>query len=86
VFVHGLNPLGSKNHAYSTWTGIDGTCWPKDLLHEKIPWARVIIVGYNSSIAFDAGTGTIRTHAITILDRLRSERKKDVRLENSFKG
>jgi hypothetical protein len=77
VFVHGLNPEGSADHAYKTWTHSNGTFWPKTLPQE-MPWARIMIFGYNSSVAFNASTGTIRTHAASLLDRLDSARQDQV--------
>ncbi|KAH6679845.1 Alpha/Beta hydrolase protein [Plectosphaerella plurivora] len=48
VFVHGLR--GSR---LGTWTASDPdkTCWPRDLLAQDIPNARIIAWGYDSSIA-----------------------------------
>jgi hypothetical protein len=83
VFVHGLNPKGSANHAYDTWTHSNGTCWPK-ILSQDMPWARIMIFGYNSSVAFNAGTGTVRTHADSLLDRLESVRQDQVSRAFSF--
>lgn len=45
VFVHGLR--GSR---VSTWTK-DGVCWPRDMLGEDVDDIRVIMWGYDSSIA-----------------------------------
>lgn len=45
VLIHGLN-----GHAQRTFTHPENFCyWPQDILPEKVPTARVLTYGYNSS-------------------------------------
>ena len=50
--VHGLNPTLKSDHAESTWTCKDGTCWltDKNFLPKKLPKARILRYRYNSGI------------------------------------
>lgn len=45
VFVHGL-----RGGCVTTWSKGE-VCWPRDLLKEEIPDARVITWGYDSKVA-----------------------------------
>lgn len=36
VFVHGLNPKGSEDHARQTWTDDGGVFWLQALLPEEL--------------------------------------------------
>ena len=73
VFVHGLNPRGSKDHARSTWThsanGND-VFWPEALLPEGLPSARIILFAYNSSVGINSSNSSVHSHAETLLNRL----------------
>jgi hypothetical protein len=53
--------------------------WPKSLLPQAMPWSRVMMVGYNASVILGASTGTVRTHAESLMNRLRSVRQDEVR-------
>ena len=67
VFVHGL-----RGSAYRTWSKGD-ICWPRDLLKDDIPRARVITWGYDSDVAnfFSyASKESIFGHADTLLGDL----------------
>ena len=78
VFVHGLNPRGSTDHARQTWTDTtNGLFWPVDLLRHDIPSARVLLFSYNSSILSNASSAHVASHAITLCDRLKNLRLKD---------
>lgn len=72
--MHGLNPLGHSDHAERTWRHKDETLWPRDLLLEYIPIARVLLFAYNASVARDASEAGIRQHADDLLDLLDKER------------
>ena len=76
VFVHGLNPKGTEDHARRTWTHEDGTFWPNALLQQSVPTARIIIFAYNSSVLSNASNSPIHSHASTLLNRLLNERRK----------
>jgi hypothetical protein len=82
VFVHGLNPTGDPDHSEKTWTHESGTQWPRDLLPERIPHARILIFSYNSNVAWDVSEAGIRQHANTLLDLVQGEKKKTVRRLN----
>ncbi|KAL8856062.1 MAG: hypothetical protein Q9178_007318 [Gyalolechia marmorata] len=77
VFVHGLNPKGSENHAHQTWTDDKGFFWPDTLLRQELPSARVLIFAYNSSILRDAANAHVASHARTLCDRLKNCRLTD---------
>lgn len=67
VFVHGL-----RGSAYRTWSKGD-ICWPRDLLRNDIPRARVITWGYDSGVArffTYASRESIFGHADTLLGDL----------------
>ncbi len=76
VFVHGLNPKGTDDHARNTWTHKDGTFWPNDLLPQSIATARIILFAYNSSVLSNASNSPVHSHANTLLNRLLHERRK----------
>jgi hypothetical protein len=65
-----IPPINAENHAYHTWTHANGTCWPKDLLPQAIPNARILIFGYNSNVAFNVSTAGLRNHADALLQLL----------------
>ena len=74
IFVHGLNPKGSINHARETWTTSTGILWPDTLFRQEVPTARILIFGYNSSILSSASSANVTSHARTLCDRLKNKR------------
>ena len=73
VFVHGL-----RGDRIATWTR-DGVCWPRDLLREDLPGARVITWGYDSTVANllkPASQESIYGHADTLLSDLSNLRRE----------
>lgn len=48
--------------------------WLKDFLPEQIPFARILLFGYNANVAFNSGQSGLREHADDLLDRLRRKR------------
>ncbi|KAI9767029.1 MAG: hypothetical protein M1840_005988 [Geoglossum simile] len=79
VFVHGLNPFDRNRHAFETWTHENGTFWPAALLAEDIPFARIYVYGYNSSIKDPKlmSTSSIKEHANILLNLLDMERSPE---------
>jgi hypothetical protein len=77
VFVHGLNPLNIEDHPYRAWTHKNGTCWPRDLFPKTCPKARVLLFGYNASVAIGLSKLAVHDHANGLLDRLLQNRKSD---------
>lgn len=82
VFVHGLNPKGSENHARNTWTHSGDTShaatfWPQALLPESVPTARILLFAYNSSILANASNAPVHGHANTLLNRLHNKRREE---------
>ena len=69
--VHGLN--GGR---ISTWAQ-DDTCWPRDLLYEKVPGLRAMTYGYNAKVLFSSSTARIRDYALKLLTDLRDKRGSD---------
>ncbi|OBT58224.1 hypothetical protein VE04_01766 [Pseudogymnoascus sp. 24MN13] len=75
VFIHGLDPLNTLDHATKTWTAEGGIMWPRDLLPTKLPRARILLFGYNANVAFDPSTQGIRDHASSLLARMNLKRQ-----------
>lgn len=48
--------------------------WLKDFLPEQIPFARILLFGYNANVVFNSGQSGLREHADDLLDRLRRKR------------
>ena len=48
--------------------------WPRDLVPQVIPTARVMTYGYDSRWAFSPSTADIKDFAYDLLNRLRSKR------------
>ena len=76
VFVHGMNPANVPNHAYRTWTHVDGTLWPRDLLPKASSFSasRVMLFSYNSNIALGSTNATIFDHASSLFSLLAERR------------
>ena len=62
IFVHGLN-----GDIVGTWTHDNGTCWPKALLPQAIPSARIFSYGYDSQIFFSRSESEYRDFALGLL-------------------
>lgn len=77
VFVHGL-----RGHALETWSkGL--VCWPRDILKDDIPNARIITWGYDSGVANAlkyAGRESIFGHSETLLSDIAMLRGDMVRM------
>ncbi|KAF2463465.1 uncharacterized protein BDR25DRAFT_165806, partial [Lindgomyces ingoldianus] len=75
VFVHGL-----QGHPRDTWTGQgDDVFWPRDLLKDDFPKARVMTFGYNTNVTRGytaAHQGNIFSHARDLLYALERKRRK----------
>ncbi|KAG4441981.1 hypothetical protein IFR05_002549 [Cadophora sp. M221] len=59
VFIHGLDPYNTLDHAEKTWTA-ENTTWPEKLLPAKLPLARILLFGYNANVAFSVSMEGIR--------------------------
>ena len=68
VFVHGL-----QGHATRTWA-TSNLCWPKDLLPQNVPCARVLTFGYNALVTNEPPP-QIRDLAKCLLDSLSIDRR-----------
>jgi len=70
VFVHGLNGdhIGTWKHDAS------GVVWPRDLIPQKMPHARVLSFSYDADVHDDTSVSRIRDHARTLLNFLKDER------------
>ncbi|KAF1953171.1 hypothetical protein CC80DRAFT_451183, partial [Byssothecium circinans] len=73
VAVHGLNPKGKGKHGEGTWTAPNGKLWLRDFLALKIPEARILLFGYDSSV-FNGSTMHVTDHATNLLNRLENKR------------
>ena len=62
VFVHGLTGKRTK-----TWLADGATLpWPKEMLSQKIPEARIVTYGYDADVVHfikQAGQNTVHEHA-----------------------
>ncbi|KAF8541800.1 hypothetical protein BDD12DRAFT_803421 [Trichophaea hybrida] len=72
LFVHGLNPMDRNNHAHMTWTHDNGILWPRDLLPNHVPEARIMLFEYNSNVGFNSSSAGIEDHAETLLARYKT--------------
>lgn len=74
VFVHGLT--GNRQN---TWTHEDGVFWPKDLLPEDVPTARIMTFGYDADVVGiikTAGSNTLRDHGKSLANDLAMRRAR----------
>lgn len=74
VFVHGLN-----GHREKTWSH-SSILWPKDLLPQDLPNARIITWGYNANVAPISGLSSqnsLHGHARNLLLHLERLREED---------
>ncbi|KAI9768271.1 MAG: hypothetical protein M1839_004165 [Geoglossum umbratile] len=76
VFVHGLNPRNDPRHSENTWSHESGIMWPRDILPNRIPYARIMIFTYNSNVAFDVSESGVRQHANSLLDLVHGIREE----------
>jgi hypothetical protein len=75
VAVHGL-----QGDSYQTWTHENGTMWLESILPDKIPQARIMTFGYNSTIAFSSSEAKLEDKSIELINRLTMKRSS---VENS---
>ncbi|KAL2831697.1 hypothetical protein BDW59DRAFT_181775 [Aspergillus cavernicola] len=76
VAVHGMNIQNQADHAENTWTDQETeTNWLRDLLPEKIPYARILAYCYNANILFGASSAGIQEQARNLLLCLSGKRK-----------
>ena len=80
IAIHGLNPLATISNAHSTWTaekGKESKNWLRDaeFLPAKLPHARIMLFGYNSSPAFASSNAGLNEHAKNLLFNLRLRRQ-----------
>lgn len=76
VAVHGLNPGSKSNHGRRTWAvgeGDDERLWLRDFLPSKVPEARILLFGYDSSV-INGSKMHLTDHAKNLLNRLESKR------------
>lgn len=76
IFVHGL-----RGHALETWSK-GPVCWPRDLLKNDTPNARIITWGYDSGVANAfkyASKESIFGHSETLLGDVAMLRSDKVR-------
>ena len=73
VFIHGLN-----GHRKRTWTHENGTFWPRDLLPEVFPSARIYTYGYPSEIFLTRSRATIQDIASNLLSYIDTEYQAQV--------
>jgi hypothetical protein len=71
VAIHGIN-----GDAYKTWTHENQTMWLQDFLPTEFPGSRVFKFGHDADVFFSLGTGNLRQFAITLLEKLRAERRE----------
>ena len=66
--------MSHERHAERTWTHVDGTFWPRDLLPKHVETASMMLFAYNANVAKDASESGIRQHANDLLDLLDEKR------------
>ncbi|KAK4216305.1 hypothetical protein QBC37DRAFT_456012 [Rhypophila decipiens] len=77
VFVHGL-----RGHREKTWTSKSGVFWPRDLLPNDLPGARVMSWGYDATIvqffsSESASQASLFAHSKSLLEDISAKRRKD---------
>lgn len=76
VFIHGLTGDREK-----TWTALDHTNpWPKSLLPDEIPNARILTFGYDADVTDlrnMVSMSTIGNHASDLIAKLATWREND---------
>ncbi|KAL2130461.1 hypothetical protein VTI74DRAFT_6372 [Chaetomium olivicolor] len=78
ILVHGINIWGNESHAENTWTHDEtGVNWPRELLPERLPDARVLAFQYNANVVFGTSTAGIHEQAINLLGCLRTNREEN---------
>ncbi|KAL6714827.1 hypothetical protein ACLMJK_007087 [Lecanora helva] len=71
VAIHGLNPTGTKNHAWTTWEDeSSGSLWLRDRIPYKQPEVRIMLYQYNSSPVFGISQKRFTDEANHLLERL----------------
>ena len=69
VAVHGL-----QGSAIKTWEHLNGKMWLKDFLSPKLPFARVMTFGYDSTVLLSTSVAEIEDKALDLLNQLSLER------------
>ncbi|KAE9369693.1 hypothetical protein N431DRAFT_547106 [Stipitochalara longipes BDJ] len=69
VAVHGL-----QGDSHKTWTHENGTMWLESILPDKLPYARIMTFGYNSTIAFSSSAAKLEDKSIELINRLTMKR------------
>ncbi|RJE17497.1 Ankyrin repeat protein, partial [Aspergillus sclerotialis] len=73
VAVHGLNPLGSSDHAFNTWRKPlheEGCLWLRDCFAKAQPNARIYLYEYNSIPVFGSAKDSFVAEANQLLDEI----------------
>ena len=78
VFVHGLNPWGTRDHHRETWTHENGFLWPEHLFKAVLS-TRILIFPWNSAVLDDSSNASLNDHANIMLNWLHIRRGKDLR-------
>ena len=78
MFVHGLNPLGARDHHRKTWMHKEGFFWPEDTII-NVAFSRVMIFGWNSAVLDDPSNAPLYEHANDLLDELHNKRSMELR-------
>lgn len=65
VAVHGL-----QGDLYQTWTHENDTMWLESILPDKVPFARIMTFGYDSTIAFSSSAAKLEDKSIELINRL----------------
>ncbi|GAB1214231.1 hypothetical protein ATERTT37_003392 [Aspergillus terreus] len=77
IAVHGLNPLGSSDHAFNTWRKPleeKGCLWLRDCFAKAQPNARIYLYEYNSIPVFGSAKDSFVGEANQLLDEIYGER------------
>ena len=75
--MHGLNPLGSSDHAFNTWRKPleeKGCLWLRDCFAKAQPNARIYLYEYNSIPVFGSAKDSFVGEANQLLDEIYGER------------
>jgi hypothetical protein len=70
-----MNIGGKQEYTDNTWThDTTRVNWPRSLLPERLPSARILTFQYNANVAFGASIAGVEEQAVNLLECLKLQR------------